>query len=312
MKYKFLKTLTLFLTVFSLVFTTGCLKKNDTTFVDFSTLEDFVVLTTGGYTYTTNTAFSRGKDTVSYTILVDLASKTNQSSPVTVTLGFNNAAITAYNAANGSSFTALPTSNYKIVNTTVTIPAGQHYAQTTLEIYTKGLDPSVNYMAAVSITDAGGKKLSTNMNTLYYSSIGNPLAGNYNWTYRRYQSADTSGAACCGNFTDKPVNIAPTNATTLLFPDSYTQTFINGTGGFLLSFTNNNGVFSNFRVSLDSKSIADAAASGFTLVTPPKLIHAKIVGNASTRYAGSSFSFFIQWSPAPGLLRSLVNTFVKQ
>ena len=67
---------------------------------------------------------------------------------------------------------------YKIVNPVVTIPAGQHYAQVTVQVYSKnGFDPALSYMLPVSIIDASGKNLSGNLNTVYYHVIGNPLAG---------------------------------------------------------------------------------------------------------------------------------------
>ncbi|MDQ6756966.1 MAG: DUF1735 domain-containing protein [Bacteroidota bacterium] len=318
MKYKYLKSAVLFLSVGLLVFNTGCLKKKDATFVDFSGLQEFVVLSTGGYTYTTNISFARSKDTVSFTIIADLASSTNPTSPVTVTLGFDNAALAAYNAANPSQYTAVPSANYKLLSTTLTIPAGQHYAQTTLQIYTKGLSASTNYMIPVSITDASGRKLSSNMNTLYYSSIGNPLAGVYNWFGERFNEPLDTTQRVPPNYTNPRNNvsiaISPLNATSLFFPVTYLDQ--NGANsGTKLSFTNNAGVLSNFTASLyDAGDLGPggASAGGFTVVTPPTLVGFKIVGTAATNYVGSVFRFYtvIQFNTS-GLKRTSLDVFTK-
>ena len=116
-----------------------------------------------------------------------MASVSNPSSPLTVRIAVDPVAITIYNAANSSNDVALPASNFLLLTTTSTLPGGQHYAQTTLQVYTKGLDPATSYMTPISITDASGKQLSSNLNTLYFYTIGNPLAGSYQWDYKKME-----------------------------------------------------------------------------------------------------------------------------
>lgn len=247
-------------------------------------------------------------------VAVDLDWVNKTTEPVTVTLAIDNSLIAGYNSANNKSFIAATPDMVKLTSTTVTIPAGERVGTTTLEITQNKFDQSKSYLIPVVITSAtGGFQTSRNFNVKWFNVIGNPLAGPYSWTFRRYQSADTSGAACaaCGSFVNQPVTINPVNETTLLFPDSYTRTFINPNGGFLLSFTNNNGVFSNFSVTLDPKTLADFAPAGFTLGSGAKLLGYSIAGNAANGYVGSKFNFYVQYINSAGGVRTLINEFTK-
>jgi hypothetical protein len=47
-------------------------------------------------------------------------------------------------------------------------------------------------MAPISIVDASGKGLSANLNTVYFHTIGNPLAGQYSYDFYRWNVADTT------------------------------------------------------------------------------------------------------------------------
>lgn len=316
MKLKNLKIVTLFIAAGSMLFGTGCLKKNNTTYEDFSNLQDFVVLTAGpSGSSSVKAAYNRGSDTVTETITVDLASAKNLSSPVTVTIAVDPTALTAYNTANGTSYTALPTANYKLLSTSVTIPAGQHYAQTTLQVFTKGLDPATSYMTPISIIDASGKKLSSNLNTLYFYTIGNPLAGSYAWSYRRWSGTTDTTTANNGGGSDQVVSISPLGPTSLLFPEGYLDVFVDGSAGITLTFTNNNGVLSNFQGFLSTtyqNEITDPNGFGGSIVTSSVLVGYQIVGNASTHYAGSTFRFYTSIKNSSGGIRTLMDTFVKQ
>jgi hypothetical protein len=246
--------------------------------------------------------------TVEIVVNLDVAEPTAQ----TIKIGVDNSLIATYNAANNKNFQPVTSDMYKFAATEIVIPAGELTGKTTMEIYQNKFDPSKSYLIPVTIIEAPGAKLSSNLNTRYFNIIGNPLAGSYSWTYRRYQQADTSGAPNGGgSFVNQTVTIPPVSETVLLFPDSYTQTFINPTGGFLLSFKNTNGVLSNFTVTLDAKSLADYPGAGFTLGKGATLLSANIVGDATTQYKGSTFSFYIQYINSTGGVRTLINTFTK-
>lgn len=314
MKYKILKSASISFAAIIMLVMSGCLKKNDATFTDFTTTKDFVILQNAGLSNFGATAFNRGSDTVRLLVRVDLASASNSSSPTTVTLGVDNAAITSYNAANpNAGYVVLPSANFKLLSNTLTIPAGQHYAETTLEVYTKGLNPATSYMAPISIVDASGKSLSSNLNTILFHTIGNPLAGVYKRDFYRYNgTVDTTGAPNSTVTIGTVLSVSPTGPTTLLFPDQYMQTFVDPPNGISLSFTNNNGLLSNFTAFLDAATKANLAAGGFKINIAPVLVKAIIVGNAANGYAGSTFRFYMSLINSGGNTRTLIDNFVKQ
>ncbi len=307
MKYKFLKSFSFIISGFLILIMAGCVKEKTETFTDFSTTTDFVVLQNSGLSAFKASNINTSTDTVSKVVRVDLASANSSNGPVTVKLGLDNSVIATYNGANGTAFQPLPAGSYKILTPSLTIPAGQHYAETTVEFYSKMLDPSVSFLLPVTIVDASGKALSSNLNTIYYNIIGNPLAGLYTWLGQRYNAPrDTSAAP-----TSIPFNmsqaISPLGSTSLLFPITYLEQ--NGiAAGTVLSFKNTAGVLSNFTVSLSDPS---AVNGDIAVVTSPVLVGFKIVGNASTKYVGSVFRIYSAFS-FKGTVRQVIDNFTKQ
>jgi hypothetical protein len=315
MTYKYLKNIILPISAFAMLMLASC-TKSVKDYTDFTKTTPSVVLLNGGLTNYSSDAYNRGSDTVNLTVTVNLASVTGLSSPLSVTVGVDNAALTAYNASNPQAgFVALPAANFKLLSTALTIPAGQHYATTTLQVYTQGLDPAVSYMTPISILDAGGKPLSSNLNTAYFHTIGNPLAGPYQWTYQRWSgTTDTTTANNGGGFV-KIVGVSPLGPTDLGFPESYLNTFVDGSLVMTLDFTNSAGVLSNFTGFLDSKyqtEITDPAGFGGSITTSSSLVGYSLVGNSSTKYAGSTFRYYTAIKNSSGGIRTLIDTFVKQ
>ena len=112
---------------------------------------------------------------------------------VTVTLAYDDAARTAYNTANssGPQYDAIPDSCYSFAVKTAVIKAGTQQASFSATFYPTKVDPTKNYMAAISIKDAQGQTISGNFSTYYMHTLGNPLAGNYNVTGTRYNYTGT-------------------------------------------------------------------------------------------------------------------------
>src|SRR5690348_2401366 len=173
----------------------SCIKNRLPLETDFSGLQDHVVIVGGGLTNFTNAnvGFNNG-DTTTVTLIVNLASVNLPSSPLKVTIGVDAAQMNSYNSANGTSYVLFDNSAYSIASTSLTIPAGQQYAETTVSFYKSGVDPTVSYMLPLSITDASGKQLTGNLNTIFYHFIGNPLAGNYTWNFTRWSTPDSTTA----------------------------------------------------------------------------------------------------------------------
>ncbi len=196
----------------------ACVKENEQTFTNFSQLSDFVIIQTSGLSnvQTANIQVdATSTDTLRVPIIVSIASVNyrENNSDITVKLAVDDTKRTAYNSDNGSKFQAFTTPMYKILNTTLTIPKGQLSAKTTLEIYQNKIDPTVSYMLPISITDATGKELTSNQNTIYYNVIGNLIAGNYKWDFTRYNNNTGTGTPHSLSFTGKETGFVPVTET---------------------------------------------------------------------------------------------------
>ncbi len=126
-----------------------------------------------------------GADTIK-TFVVNLASINTLSSDLTITVGLNDSARTAYNAANGTNYQKIPDSIYSLSVKTGVIKAGTRQVTFTVKFFASKFDPATSYLGTISILNAQGQTISGNFGTIYYHIIGNPLAGNYTTTGNRY------------------------------------------------------------------------------------------------------------------------------
>jgi hypothetical protein len=255
-------------------------------------------------------ASSPDNDTVDLYIDLDYQAKTTKD--ITVKIAFDDAKRIAYNTANNKNYQPVTAAMVKLLSTTITIPAGERVGHTQLVIKQNLFDGAISYMFPVTITEAGAT-LSSNLNTKYYNIIGNPLAGPYLRSFSRWNgTTDTTTAPNSTNYVNFDVNVLPETGTVLLLPEDYLQTFVGGFAGISLSFDNNSGVFSNFSVSLNAKTTKGLADGGFTIATAPKLAGYQIVGNASTKYAGSWFRTYMVLINSSGGVRTVIDHFVKK
>jgi hypothetical protein len=211
---KSIKLLAAFAVVIGL---SSCLKErgfaNET---DFSNLQDHVILVKGGVQNFGANNIRFDSDTASYSVIANLASVNLPASPIAVTIIVDPAAIAAYNAANGTSFELMPTNAYKLGSTSLTIPAQQQYATTTLDVYQDKIDPAKSYLLPISIKDASGKLLSSNQNTVYFNIIGNVIAGNYNWDFTRWSNPTQTGSPDGTTFTGKTTSFIADNSSQVI------------------------------------------------------------------------------------------------
>eukprot|EP01037_Dinobryon_pediforme_P007256 gene7256-7327_t len=124
-------------------------------------------------------AFNISSTPVALNVLVNLAAPKPLTSALTVKLSVDQAALTAYNAANGTSYILLPAADYTST-LTATIPANQNEANVVVNINTSLIDPSQSYVLPLTITDGGGPfpfSYTVAMNTTGANSIdGSALA----------------------------------------------------------------------------------------------------------------------------------------
>jgi len=99
-------------------------------------------------------------------VVVNLASPKTLGSDLTVTLSVDQAALDAYNTANGlttadgTAYSLPPSTSYSISSLKVTIPAGKHTGTLHIAVTSSNLDPSGLYILPLTITDGGGQKIS--------------------------------------------------------------------------------------------------------------------------------------------------------
>jgi hypothetical protein len=118
-------------------------------------------------------------------VVVNIASPKPLSTAITVTLAIDQAALTAYNHANGldtggnTPYTLLPANTYTISSLTVTIPAGQRTGTVNVMVNTSLVDPSGAFVLPLSITDGGGQKISNYKTVLLNVQAKNKYDGTY-------------------------------------------------------------------------------------------------------------------------------------
>lgn len=272
----------------------SCVKNRNAQATDFSKLQDHVLLMNSGLGSVSASNVAFNTDTTTITIIANLASVNPPTSPVIVKIGVDAAKIAAYNAANNTAFVIAPDSGYTLVSTTLTIPAGQQYASTTISFYKSKFDPSLSYMLPISITDASGKALTSNKNTLYFNIIGNPIAGNYNERWRRFAKFDTTGAPAY-DLSDPSAVFSAESPTQVAASSVFNGAL------FHISFTNTAGVLSNFNVALDPGSWSTFGA--VSIKQAPVIIKADPISGY--------YSFYFQYSLASGASRTVIEEFTK-
>jgi hypothetical protein len=257
------KILTILLGVLAVGFA-GCLKDTrintnglDTTtpIVELTPIAADGTLTSGLENFSKATVLTAGVTTnIVVPVTINLTNVLTKD--VTVTLAISDAARTAYNTANasGPQYLAMPDSCISFATKTAVIKAGTQLATVNITFYPTKVDPSKNYMAVVSITDAQGTSISGNFGTFYLHTIGNPLAGNYTSLYNRWNNATGTGSPT--TVTAGSLVGLPDDPTTVNFQSGYGAQ--NGVSvRYKLTFTNTAGVLSNFAVQINPTDVTN-------------------------------------------------------
>ncbi len=115
-------------------------------------------------------------------VAVNVAAPSPFTSPLAVTLAVDTAAVTAYNNANGTSYTPLPAADFSVSSYIVTIPANTNLAYLNININTNLISPSGQYILAIKIANASGKLISVYNELLYAIQVKNQYDGQYTVT----------------------------------------------------------------------------------------------------------------------------------
>lgn len=244
----------------------SCLK--DDRYVDFGASKPIIEIPLSGLSNFTKDAITDAKDTIVKQFAVNIASPATLDNDLTVSLGVDNAVITAYNASDKSvEYLQMPAGSYVFTDTKVTIPKGTRTKIVSVTFYKSKLDPSKSYMLPIKITDGGGQTISGNFSVKYYHFIGNDFAGTYKHQFTRTPAA--------GNFT-----YAAGNTSTFL-PDSPTQFevaggYFTGTVRYLVTFTKTGSgataLYSDFAIVINPTDVTDILGANSISVTVQPVI----------------------------------------
>jgi hypothetical protein len=270
---------------------TGCLK--DKPNVDFSNLSYVAEISTASTSPTFNAPasgleffnsaslqFPAGDsipDTVSFT--VNIASPSAPTKDIPITLAIDPTALATYvSDPNNVQFQAFPDSTFSFPATTGTVKAGSNNRLDTFYVifYPWKVSPSASYMIPISITSAPGTTISGNLGTIYFHVVGNPIAGTYNQEWIRYNTATQTGTPAYDEMNPNgPAVFVPVSPTTI--------SVTSGTGvAYQVSFTNTNGVLSNFTATFPSTGAGSASNAGITITGGPTVVTADPVNHIFT------------------------------
>lgn len=244
---------------------TSCVKDRNVG-PDFSTTKPVLELRTpisniAGLANFSKAVIGNLADTVQF--YVNLASDNTLDQDLNVTIGVDADRVNTYNGDtnNAVKYELLPDSAYTIIKTAGIISKGQRIDSFQVAFFKDKIDGSKNYMLPIEVTDGNGVLISENQGVIWFHAIGNPIAGTYQQEWLRWNATDTTGDP---DFDDI--------YTTSFSPNSPTEVSAigQGTGDIdIISFTNTNGVLSDFTVELDPESVA-----GITITGGPFLLEA--------------------------------------
>ena len=190
-----IKTLLLFPAVVLAI--SGCLKKNEANIDVYNPSSPVYTLeyiqpngTTinSGLQYFANGALTypatHTADTANFS--VRLTGGEPAASDITVTIAQDTKALLDNFSKDSIAYESMTDSLYKVISTTGVIKKGTSTASFQVVFYPSKISPAKNYMLAPSVISPTDHQASKNFGHIYFHTIGNPLAGAYTTTGKRY------------------------------------------------------------------------------------------------------------------------------
>lgn len=173
---------TAFVALLSVAGLSSCLK-DDSHYVDFAGATPLIELPSaanvgGSGGLLQSLAFAQSTTPSVVNLAVNLAAPKTLGSDVTVKLGVDAAALTAYNTANGKSYEVLPAAAYTS-DFSVVIKAGTNITNLVINIKSNLIDVTKSYALPISITDGGGQQISNYKTVIYAINVKNQYDGSY-------------------------------------------------------------------------------------------------------------------------------------
>jgi hypothetical protein len=225
------------LSLMAMALISSCLK-NSKYAVDFQDAKPLVELPSAAYlgTFQVVGVTAKASGASPFNVPVNLAAPKPLGSALTVKLSVNQAALTAYNTANGTTYTLLPAADYSST-LSATIPAGQNLAEMVVNINTSLVDPAASYVLPLTITDGGGQQISNYNTVLLEITVKNAFDDNYTETGYKFHTTPTASHPFTGN----TVAVSTVTAVT-------SQTVLGDLGGngYFFNFDTNGSTVSNW------------------------------------------------------------------
>lgn len=210
-------------------------------------------------------------DTVTFWATIQGASKLNKD--LNVTLVADNSAIKDNQDNDGLDYLFMDNTQFEFINSKAVIKAGDDVAEFQIKFFpSKIVDPKINYILPVTVTNDGNVPISSNQKYIYFHAIANPLTGSYYWIFRRFNCADTTTcSATSASFSTgsghAKATFIPSGPTTISVPTGYyTQP------NYTITFDNNNGVLTNFKASFSDDVVKNTFnANGISVTQQPAI-----------------------------------------
>jgi len=198
------------------------------------------------------------------------------SKDINITIAADPNAMLDNYSSDSITYVAMPDTVASFVSSTGVIPKGKTYVEFQVIFHPNKIDVSKNFMLAVTATNDAGIVSSGNLSHIYFHTIGNPIAGGYNWDFIRCSTPTCSAGPDGNSFAGKTTVLAPANPTFVKVPTGYYDH-----ANYFITFKNSAGVLSNFKAVIDPASVTGAwADAGIQIVTGPTIL----VENNNTKF----------------------------
>jgi hypothetical protein len=209
-------------------------------------------------------------DTVTY--YVNIAGTNTLGVPLTTTIALDPSAMMDNYSTDSITYTAFPDSDYVILKSTGTIPAGSRIDTFQIVFFPSKFDLTQNFMLPLKVTTSPSYTVAGNFGVMYLHTIGNPISGSYNQEWIRYNTATQTGAPAYDEQIG-PTIFSPVNGTTVEAPSGTSPVT------YVITFVDSSGVLTDFGATLDPASVT---AAGITITSGPFVVLADPINKKYT------------------------------
>lgn len=237
-------------------------------FLTLSTYDGVLPSPTGLPTFGNQALVFVDSEPVTYTLVVALQGVETSSSDINFDLRVNDLARFQDNFdEDGITYTAFPTDAYEISATSGVIEKGTNYFEFEVTFFPDKVDGKESNMLTIEpvISGSSNVTVSSNQARAYFHTIGNAIAGPYNWDFIRCSDPECAGGPDGLSFSGDHTLFLPLGATKIAVPMGYYDN-----SNYIITFDDDGeGNLSNFNVVIQEAT--DWAAAGISVVTGPTI-----------------------------------------